>query len=49
MDWTMATIAAEAGQGDIGLAVPVLYLVEAAWGLSLTATAHRAEAGSCLK
>ena len=33
MDWTMATIAAEElGRADISLAVPVLYLVEAAWG-----------------
>jgi acyl-CoA dehydrogenase len=32
-DWTMATIAAEElGRADISLAVPVLYLVEAAWG-----------------
>jgi acyl-CoA dehydrogenase len=33
MDWTLATIAAEElGRADISLAVPVLYLVEAAWG-----------------
>ncbi len=32
-DWTLATIAAEElGRADISLAVPVLYLVEAAWG-----------------
>jgi acyl-CoA dehydrogenase len=32
-DWTMATLAAEElGRADISLAVPVLYLVEAAWG-----------------
>jgi acyl-CoA dehydrogenase len=32
-DWMMATIAAEElGRADISLAVPVLYLVEAAWG-----------------
>jgi acyl-CoA dehydrogenase len=32
-DWTMATIAAEElGRADISLAVPVLYLVQAAWG-----------------
>ena len=32
-DWTMATIAAEElGRADISLAIPVLYLVEAAWG-----------------
>jgi acyl-CoA dehydrogenase len=31
--WTLATIAAEElGRADISLAVPVLYLVEAAWG-----------------
>lgn len=36
MDWTMATIAAEElGRADISLAVPVLYLVEAAWGMIL--------------
>lgn len=35
-DWTMATIAAEElGRADISLAVPVLYLVEAAWGFIL--------------
>jgi len=33
MDWTMAAIAAEElGRADVSLAVPVLYLVEAAWG-----------------
>jgi acyl-CoA dehydrogenase len=33
MDWMMAAIAAEElGRADISLAVPVLYLVEAAWG-----------------
>ena len=33
MDWTMAAIAAEElGRADISLALPVLYLVEAAWG-----------------
>jgi acyl-CoA dehydrogenase len=33
LDWTMASIAAEElGRADISLAVPVLYLVEAAWG-----------------
>lgn len=33
MDWTLATIAAEElGRADISLAIPVLYLVEAAWG-----------------
>jgi acyl-CoA dehydrogenase len=32
-DWTMATIAAEElGRADISLAIPVLYLVETAWG-----------------
>ncbi len=32
-DWMMATIAAEElGRADISLAVPVMYLVEAAWG-----------------
>jgi acyl-CoA dehydrogenase len=32
-DWAMACIAAEElGRGDISLALPVLYLVEAAWG-----------------
>ncbi|MFP4081680.1 MAG: acyl-CoA dehydrogenase family protein [Candidatus Aminicenantes bacterium] len=32
-DWMMATIAAEEiGRADISLAVPLLYLVEAAWG-----------------
>jgi len=35
-DWMMATIAAEElGRADISLAVPVLYLVEAAWGFIL--------------
>ena len=35
-DWTMATIAAEElGHADISLAIPVLYLVEAAWGFIL--------------
>ncbi|HSJ57188.1 MAG TPA: acyl-CoA dehydrogenase family protein [Anaerolineae bacterium] len=33
MDWTLATIAAEElGRADVSLAVPVLYLVESAWG-----------------
>jgi acyl-CoA dehydrogenase len=33
MEWTMAAIAAEElGRADVSLAVPVLYLVEAAWG-----------------
>lgn len=33
IDWTMACIAAEElGRADISLAIPVLYLVEAAWG-----------------
>jgi acyl-CoA dehydrogenase len=33
VDWTMASIAAEElGRADISLAIPVLYLVEAAWG-----------------
>jgi acyl-CoA dehydrogenase len=33
MDWTMAAIAAEElGRADVSLAIPVLYLVEAAWG-----------------
>jgi len=33
IDWTMACIAAEElGRADISLAVPVLYLVETAWG-----------------
>ncbi len=32
-DWTMAAIAAEElGRADISLAIPLLYLVEAAWG-----------------
>lgn len=35
-DWTMACIAAEElARADISLALPVLYLVEAAWGLVL--------------
>ena len=35
-DWTMAAIAAEElGRADISLAIPVLYLVEAAWGFIL--------------
>jgi acyl-CoA dehydrogenase len=34
LDWTMAAIAAEElGRADISLAIPVLYLVEASWGL----------------
>ena len=33
LDWTMTCIAAEElGRADISLAIPVLYLVEAAWG-----------------
>jgi acyl-CoA dehydrogenase len=33
LNWTMACIAAEElGRADISLAIPVLYLVEAAWG-----------------
>jgi len=33
VDWTMACIAAEElGRADISLAIPVLYLVESAWG-----------------
>jgi acyl-CoA dehydrogenase len=33
IDWTMACIAAEElGRADISLAIPVLYLVESAWG-----------------
>ena len=37
VDWTMASIAAEElGRADISLAVPVLYLVEAAWGFILS-------------
>lgn len=33
LDWTMACIAAEElGRADISLAIPVLYLVETAWG-----------------
>ena len=33
VDWIMAAIAAEElGRADISLAIPVLYLVEAAWG-----------------
>jgi acyl-CoA dehydrogenase len=36
MDWTMATIAAEElGKADISLAVPVTFLVEAAWAFIL--------------
>jgi acyl-CoA dehydrogenase len=36
VDWTMASIAAEElGRADISLAIPVLYLVEAAWGYIL--------------
>jgi acyl-CoA dehydrogenase len=36
MDWTMATIAAEElGRADISLAVPVTFLVEAAWAFVL--------------
>ena len=35
-DWTMAAIAAEElGRADVSLAIPVLYLVEAAWGFIL--------------
>ena len=35
-NWTMAAIAAEElGRADISLAIPVLYLVEAAWGFIL--------------
>jgi acyl-CoA dehydrogenase len=37
LNWTMACIAAEElGRADISLAVPVLYLVEAAWGFILS-------------
>jgi len=37
VDWTMASIAAEElGRADISLAIPVLYLVEAAWGFILS-------------
>ena len=37
LDWTMACIAAEElGRADISLAIPVLYLVEAAWGFILS-------------
>jgi acyl-CoA dehydrogenase len=37
LDWIMACIAAEElGRADISLAVPVLYLVEAAWGFILS-------------
>lgn len=37
LDWTMACIAAEElGKADISLAIPVLYLVEAAWGFILS-------------
>jgi acyl-CoA dehydrogenase len=36
VDWIMASIAAEElGRADISLAIPVLYLVEAAWGFIL--------------
>jgi len=36
-DWTMASIAAEElARADISLALPVLYLVEAAWGFILS-------------
>jgi acyl-CoA dehydrogenase len=36
MDWTLATVAAEElGKADISLAVPVTYLVEAAWAMVL--------------
>ena len=36
LSWTMACIAAEElGRADISLAIPVLYLVEAAWGFIL--------------
>ena len=37
LDWIMTSIAAEElGRADISLAVPVLYLVEAAWGFILS-------------
>ena len=37
LNWTMASIAAEElGRADISLAIPVLYLVEAAWGFILS-------------
>ena len=37
LDWIMAAIAAEElGRADISLAIPVLYLVEAAWGFILS-------------
>lgn len=37
ISWTMASIAAEElGRADISLAIPVLYLVEAAWGFILS-------------
>jgi len=37
VDWTMACIAAEElGRADISLAIPVLYLVETAWGYILS-------------
>jgi len=37
LDWTMSCIAAEElGRADISLAIPVLYLVEAAWGFILS-------------
>ena len=36
LNWTMTSIAAEElGRADISLAIPVLYLVEAAWGFIL--------------
>jgi acyl-CoA dehydrogenase len=37
VSWTMASIAAEElGRADISLAIPVLYLVESAWGFILS-------------
>ena len=37
LDWTTAAIAAEElGRADISLAIPVLYLVESAWGFILS-------------
>lgn len=37
VDWTMAAIAAEElGRADISLAIPVLFLVESAWGFILS-------------
>jgi acyl-CoA dehydrogenase len=40
-DWTMAAIAAEElGRADISLAIPVLYLVEAAWGFVFDRYGH---------